>query len=160
MRPALPAVLAASLLIASGSAGAGRAPDGGAAAAAPAAPKIILRGRRGISGPWRSYLWLKLARFDIVSFSVCGVWDQTLLPPACRAARGQTLPPGTVLRLEQRRKAGWKTVGTSREAALQAVLSNAVAGNRLGAVSYRVTLRDSSRRIRASSNLFRVFWHK
>jgi hypothetical protein len=155
-------LLAASLVLAS------PLPYGasGAVASSPtrvttgAAAKIMLRGRQGIAGPWRSYLWLKLVRTDIVSFSVCALWDQRLLAPACRSTRGKTLPQGTIMRLEQRRTAGWKRVALSPEAALEAVLSNAVSGNRLGVVSYRVTLRNPTGHIRATSNTFKVFWHK
>ena len=64
------------------------------------------------------------------------------------------------MRLEQRRGGpGWRVVGTSRDAALEAVLSNTVSGNRPGAVSYRVTLRNVSGRILGTSNAFKVFWH-
>jgi hypothetical protein len=123
-------------------------------------------GASGGQGPWRRYLWLKLVRVKLISFSVCAVWDQSaLLTPACRAAHGKPLPEGTSMRLEQRRvrptrSAGWKTVGISGEPALQAVLSNSVSGNRLGVVSYRVTLRNASGGVLGTSNAFRVFWHK
>jgi hypothetical protein len=64
------------------------------------------------------------------------------------------------MRLEQRRKAGWKRVGLSTGPAVQAVLSNAVSGNRLGTVYYKVTLRQPSGLVLRTSNTFRVIWHK
>lgn len=124
--------------------------------------KIVLRGRKGSQGPWRHYLWLKLVKVEVMSFSVCAIWNRASSPPpSCHAPRGTRLPRGTTLRLEQRRSGpGWKTVGTSTDAALQAVLSNTVAGNRLGAVSYRVTLRRASGRVLGTSNTFKVYWNK
>jgi hypothetical protein len=123
---------------------------------------IVLRGRTGIQGPWRRYLRLKLRRGGIpVSFSVCAVWGEPpVLTPECEAAPGDRLPEGTTMRLEQRRKAGWKRVGLSTGPAVQAVLSNAVSGNRLGTVYYKVTLRQPSGLVLRTSNTFRVIWHK
>jgi hypothetical protein len=161
---ALFALLALSLALSAppaGGASAGR-PAGVAGVETGAAATIVLRGRQGSYGPWRRYLWLKLVRSDVISFSVCAVWARPgSPPPTCRAARGTRLPRGTVMRLEQRRAGpGWKVVGTSREPALQAVLSNAVSGNRLGEVSYRVTLRNRAGRVFRTSNTFKVFWHR
>ena len=166
------ALLAVSLVLscfpASGTVAAGATPPGAADGAKQAAP-IVLRGRVGLAGPWRRYLWLKLVRFDITSFSVCAIWNRSSPPPPnCHAAPEDRLPQGTVLRLEQRlplsrlRRASsrvWRTVGISRDAALTAVLSNTVSGNRLGVVEYRVTLRGASGRIFRISNTFKVFWH-
>jgi hypothetical protein len=155
-------LLVASLMLSAPSvSGAGTKPSSGAGATTEAASKIVLRGRKGIQGPWRRYLWLKLVRGGIpVSFSVCAVWNQPLLTPACQAAPGKRLPEGTTMRLEQSRKAVWKRVGLSTEPALEAVLSNDVSGNRLGTVFYRVTLRQPSGRVLRTSNTFRVVWHK
>jgi hypothetical protein len=122
---------------------------------------IVLRGRQGSEGPWRRSLSLKLIRVDVTSFSVCAIWKRASSspPPNCRAPRGTRLPLGTTLRLEQRRSGpGWKTVGTSNHPALEAVLSNTVAGNRPGEVSYRVTLRGASGRVFRTSNTFSVDW--
>ena len=164
MRRALAGFAAASLLLAIPlTSGAAERPSRTGEVAKANATKIVLRGRRGIQGPWRSYLWLKLVRTDIVSFSVCAVWNQRLLTPACRATAGKTLPEDTLMRLEQRRTtrvARWKRVALSTEPTLEAVLSNAVSGNRLGTVLYRVTLRSPTGHIRATSNTFRVFWQK
>jgi hypothetical protein len=139
----------------------GEATVAGVTTGAPA--KIVLRGRQGSQEPWRRDLRLKLVKVDVKTFAVCAIWNRTSSPPPnCRAPRGTRLPSGTTLRLEQQRSGpGWKTVGTSTDAALQAVLSNTVAGNRLGAVSYRVTLRRvASGRVLGTSNTFKVYWDK
>jgi hypothetical protein len=165
------ALLAVSLVPSSppafGAFAAGATPPSAADGTKQGAP-IVLRGRVGLQGPWRRYLWLKLVRVDVTSFSVCAVWNRASPPPPnCHAAPGDRLPQGTVLRLEQRfarsrlRRANpaWRTVGISRDAALSAVLSNTVSGNRLGVVTYRVTLRSPAGRVFRTSNTFKVFWH-
>jgi len=125
---------------------------------------IVALGREGDHGAWRRYLWLKLKRSQVTSFTVCAIWKRSSPPPPnCRSTRGTRLPQGTTLRLEQRRVTpslapGWRTVGVSTEAAIQAVLSNGVSGNRAGTIAYRVTLRSASGRIRKTSNTFRVYW--
>jgi hypothetical protein len=137
-------------------------PSSAAGVTSAASATIVLRGRTGIDGPWRRYLRLKLVRGGIpVSFTVCAVWaDTPSLNTECQAAPGQGLPEGTRMRLEQRRQAGWRRVGLSIEPALEAVLSNAVSGNRLGTVYYRVRLLQTSGRVLRTSNTFRVIWHK
>jgi hypothetical protein len=164
---ALLVVVVLAFPLASGASGTGAA--SATRVTAEAAAKISLRGRQGDHGPWKRYLWLKLVKVRLTSFSVCAVWNQEVLTPTCRAAPGSKLPRGTVMRLEQRlprvgsRRAGspgWRTVGISPDAVLQAVLSNAVAGNRPGRVSYRVTLRNASGRVLETSNTFKVFWNK
>ena len=129
---------------------------------AQAATTITLRGRVGISGPWRSYLWLKLKRGGIpVSFSVCALVDSKKIPPSCNGRPGATIPEGSRLRLEQRRAKGpWKVVGVSFMPYLDARLSNDVAGNRFGTVHYRVTLRGQNGTILRTSNPFKVIWHR
>jgi hypothetical protein len=155
---ALVAVLVVTLALAASTAAVG-AQSAPARATAANASKIVLRGRQGIQGPWRRYLWLKLHRFGITSFTVCAVRDVTSLSPSCRPPSGERLPQGAILKLEQSRPGrGWRTVAISREAALQAVLSNTVTGNRLGPTSYRVTLRNSAGRVVETSNMFRVYW--
>jgi hypothetical protein len=161
---ALFALLALSLTLSAPPAGDASAdrPPGVVGVETGAAATIVLRGRQGGYGPWRRYLWLKLVRSDVISFSVCAVWNRPgPPPPTCRAAPGTRLPRGTVMRLEQRRAGpGWKVVGTSRQPALEAVLSNTVSGNRPGLVAYRVTLRNRAGRVFRTSNTFKVFWHK
>jgi hypothetical protein len=159
------ALLAASLVLSAPlvgrASGASVGPSTAERVTTAAAEKIVLRGRRGIQGPWRSYLWLKLVRGGKpTSFTLCAVWNQQLLTPACRTAGGRTLPEGATMLLEQRRSAGWKRVGFSTEAVLEAVLSNSESGSRLGTVYYRVKLQDASRRVLGTSNKLKVIWHK
>jgi hypothetical protein len=157
------ALVAASLVLSAPSvSGAGARPSSGAGVTTAAVATIALRGRTGIYGPWRKYLRLRLVRGGIpVSFSVCAVWgEQPVLTPECQAPPGNRLPEGTTMRLEQHRTVGWKRVGLSTGAALEAVLSDAVSGSRLGTVFYRVTLRQRSGRVLRTSNTFRVIWHK
>lgn len=100
---------------------------------------------------------------------MCAFWNQGPPKAACRVAPGNRLPPGTVLRLEQRpiggaiKRAdspGWGMVALSPDAVLEAVLSNAVSGNKLGTFSYRVTLRNRAGRVLGASNTFKAFWHR
>jgi hypothetical protein len=122
---------------------------------------ILLRGRQGIQGPWRRYLWLRLNRHSVISFTVCAVRNRTKPTPSCAPPQGERLPQGSILKLEQRRAGrGWRTVAISRGPALQAVLSNGVTGNRLGTISYRVTLRNEGGRAVETSNTFKVYWTK
>ena len=133
------------------------------AAKAAAVDRITLRGRKGVSGPWRTYLFLKLKRGGIpVSFSVCALLGSRHVPPACHAAAGAKLPAGARMRLEQRRSGqrAWKMVGLSFMPYLDARLSNDVGGNRFGTVHYRVTLRGPNGKILRTSNPFRVIWRR
>ena len=157
---ALAAALVLGLALASG---VGARPSAAHGISAGTASPLLLRGRQQATGPWKRYLWLRLDRFAIIRFSVCGVWSQPITP-TCSVGQGNTLPSGALLKLEQQfgslKRPSWRTVGVSTEPALQAVLSNAVSKNRLGAVSYRLTLRDESNRIVRTSNLFKVFWSR
>jgi hypothetical protein len=77
------------------------------------------------------------------------------------------LPDQATMRLEQRPPGpavepdtpGWGLVGTSDQADLQVVLSDFVSGAKPGTVTYRVTLRDASARILATSNTITVRLH-
>jgi hypothetical protein len=146
--------------------GASVRPSTGTGVKTPAVATIALRGRTGIEGRWRSLLRLKLVKTGVPSsFSLCAVWgDPPALTPECDPAPGERLPEGSTMRLEQSRKlvnGVWKRVGFSASPALDAVLSNAVSGNRLGTVFYRVTLRQaSSGMVLRTSNAFRVIWYK
>ncbi len=53
---------------------------------------------------------------------------------------------------------GWGLVGTSDQTELRVVLSDFVSGNRPGTVTYRVTLRNPSGRILATSNTIMIDW--
>jgi hypothetical protein len=119
-------------------------------------------------GPWQRTLTLRLVKTSLTSFSLCAVWKAPP-SPTFNCSSHTRLPEGAKLSLEQRPAAhglkradspGWGMVATSEEGALEAALSNAVSGNQLGAVHYRVTLRDASDKILSQSNLFTVRWHE
>jgi hypothetical protein len=55
---------------------------------------------------------------------------------------------------------GWGLLGLSEHPAAEAVLSNTVAGNRLGALRYRATLRNRAGEILATSNTLELVWHR
>jgi hypothetical protein len=151
---ALALALAASLVPA-----AGAEPTTANRTSADTASPFVLRGRQQAAGPWQRYLWLKHTKFNIIRFSVCGAWNQAM-SPTCAVAQGNALPQGSMLKLEQKVGAGWRTVGVSLEPTLQAVLSNTVARNRYGTVAYRVTLRSETNRVVRASNIFKVFWSR
>jgi hypothetical protein len=129
---------------------------------------ITLRARYH-GGLWQKSLYLKLVKLRLTDFSVCAIWNR----PAgetfdCGPASERQLPDGTSLRLEQSpiaravRRAdspGWGMLGSSPDAALGAVLSNLVSGNRAGTFRYRVTLRDRTNQLLVASNTLRVVWH-
>ena len=131
---------------------------------------IALHGARFNTGPWARALSLELAGGGTpTSFYVCAVLGPARPAEPCRAAPGRVLPRGATMRLEQRPigpavrrpdSPGWGLVATSEEAELGAPLSNFVSGNRPGTVTYRVTLRNASGRILATSNSIRVVWHR
>ena len=133
------------------------------------ASKITLRGAKANTGPWVRSLSLEHGPDgQPTSFYVCAAWDAARAPEACDAAPGAKLPPGTILRLEQRPigsavatpgSPGWGTVGTSEEAELHVPLSDFVAGLDVETVSYRVTLRRlEGGPALAVSNPFTVAW--
>jgi hypothetical protein len=131
---------------------------------------ITLRGSKLNLGPWSPSLSLRLVLNGTpTTFYACAVWKQAFPEHSCEAAAGTKLPAGATMRLEQRPvgpaleradSPGWGLVATSEGAALEAVLSNNVSGNRLGTVTYRVTLRNASGRVLARSNELTVDWHK
>jgi hypothetical protein len=120
-------------------------------------------------GPWKKSLYLKLVQLRLTNFSLCAIWNQ----PAgeafdCNTAAQNKLPAGTTLRLEQSpvgralKRAdspGWGMVGASGNAAVGAVVSNILTGNRRGTYRYRVTLRDRSNQVLVTSNTFTLTWH-
>jgi len=131
------------------------------AAGAAQVQTITLRGRKGIEGPWLRRLSLKLKRgAQPVSFTLCALIDSKLFPPTCHGKAGVKLPEGARMRLEERRgtKGSWRLVGVSLEPQLDARLSNAVDGNRYGAVHYRVRLRGPNGVTLRTSNPFIVNW--
>jgi len=132
---------------------------------------ITLRGRTSSTGAgaWQRRLQLKLIKLRLKSFELCAMVNQARLTPTCDAKPGNALPRGTILRLEQKPAGhgikvqdtpGWGMVGTSPEPSIFAVLSNVVTGNKLGTVTYRVTLRDAEGTILARSKPFKVVWRR
>ena len=140
-------------------------------AAADASGTITLRARIG-RGAWKKSLSLRLNKDKLFAFAVCGLWDQpptAAFTPKCTAPAGTKLPNGTMLRLEQNpiRKAlpradspGWGLLAMTDHAEIEAVLSNTLTGNVYGTFHYRVTLRDVSGQVLATSNALAVYWHR
>lgn len=137
--------------------------------AAPNAGKITLLGSRSNSGPWVRSLSLQHGEDgQPTAFYVCAAWDEARSPEGCRAATGTKLPPGTILRLEQRPAGsaltnpdspGWGTVGTSEVAELEVPLSDFVSGLDVRTATYRVTLRRlEGGPALATSNPITVAW--
>lgn len=134
------------------------------------APKITLREARLNDGPWRRHLSLRLGTGgQPVQFYVCAERSRVRPKKPCQAVPGSTLPFQAVLRLEQHpagpgikqaSSPGWGLVGTSDQSELRIVLSDLVSGARPGRVTYRVTLRNASGRLLATSNTVTVAWHK
>ncbi len=132
---------------------------------------ISIRARTG-EGAWRPSLSLKLNKTKLITFAVCALWDQSasaVWNRNCTAADGVKLPDRTVLRLEQSpigralKRAdspGWGMVAVSDQAALEAVLSNTLNGNKYGTLHYRVTLRDTAGQILATSRAIKLVWHR
>jgi hypothetical protein len=161
------AVLVASAALAATLA-AGAYGRGASSRRAAATGEITLRAKFH-DGAWKKALYLKLVKLRLTDFSLCAIWNH----PAgsafdCDAASRGALPEGTMLRLEQSPVAkavrrddspGWGMLGASPNAALGAVLSNLVTGNRTGTFHYRVTLRDRASKVLATSNIFTVVWH-
>ena len=164
MPRALVALLFASVVLASPLASGAY----GAGSSKSATGEITLRAKFH-QGPWKKSLYLKLVKLRLIDFSVCAIWNH----PAgaafdCDAASRNQLPAGTLMRLEQSpvakavRRAdspGWGMLGASSDGALGAVVSNLLTGNRRGTFHYRVTLRDRSSQILATSNTFTLVWY-
>jgi hypothetical protein len=120
-------------------------------------------------GAWKTSLYLKLVKLRLDSFSLCAIWDHKAGEPFdCDAAAANSLPEGTILRLEQNPIAkalkradspGWGMLGASQDGALGAVLSNLLTGNKRGTFHYRVTLRDRAGHVLVTSNPFTLTWH-
>jgi hypothetical protein len=129
---------------------------------------ITLRARYH-GGFWKKSLSLKLVKLRLTDFTLCAIWNHTAGEKFdCEPASKRQLPEGTSLRLEQSPVAravvradspGWGMLGSSPDAALGAVVSNLVSGNRVGTFRYRVTLRDRSNQLLVASNTLSVVWH-
>jgi hypothetical protein len=130
--------------------------------------KLTLRLRTRL-GPWKTSLYLKLNKNQLYTFSACGIrnWDG-MDKFDCEAAAGR-LPGGNFLRLEQSPRAkalaradspGWGMLGLTSNTRVGVVLSNVLTGNNYGTYRYRVTLRNGSGQVLATSNIVKVTWHK
>lgn len=130
--------------------------------------KLTLRLRTRV-GPWKTSLYLKLNKNVLSTFSACGIrnWDGAEKFD-CEAAAGR-LPGGNFLRLEQSPRAkalarpdspGWGMLGLTSNTRVGVVLSNVLTGNKYGTYRYRVTLRNGSGQVLATSNVVKVTWHK
>ena len=119
-------------------------------------------------GAWKKSLSIRLIKLKLIDFTICAIWNWSPTDAFdCRVASKGALPAGTSLRLEQSpiakavRRAdspGWGMLGASPDAALGAVLSNLVTGNKRGTFHYRVTLRDKENKVLVTSNTFTVVW--
>lgn len=120
-------------------------------------------------GPWTRRLSLRLGRDGVpTQFYVCAVRKKGAGP--CTAAAGATLPARSTLRLEQHPvgpglerpdSPGWGLVGTSGDPVLKLTLSDFVSvNNKPGNVTYRVTLRDPSGHVTATSNTVAISWRR
>jgi hypothetical protein len=119
-------------------------------------------------GAWKRSLSIKLVKLKLTDFTLCAIWNWSPTDAFdCRLASKGALPAGTSLRLEQSpigkavRRAdspGWGMLGASPDAALGAVVSNLLTGNKRGTFHYRVTLRDKANKILVTSNTFTVVW--
>jgi hypothetical protein len=142
-----------------------------AAAAADDGASITLLESGHDLGPWSRRISVRLGREGVpVQFYVCAVHSK--VPPAkpCSIQSADKLPAGATLRLEQQPvgpgaertdSPGWGLVGTSEDGFMKTVLSDFVsANNKPGPVTYRVTERDPSGHILATSNLVVINWHR
>jgi hypothetical protein len=161
------ALLAASLAIAAPLAAGGR--DGSPAGTrAPAVSGAITLRAHFHQGAWKKSLSIRLVKLRLIDFTICAIWNYSPTDAFdCRLASKGALPAGTSLRLEQSpiakavRRAdspGWGMLGASPDAALGAVVSNLVTGNKRGTFHYRVTLRDKENKVLVTSNVFTVVW--
>jgi hypothetical protein len=142
-----------------------------AAAAADDGASITLLESAHDLGPWSRRISIRLGREGVpVQFYVCAV--RSTDPPAkpCAIQFAAKLPAGATLRLEQQPvgpgaeradSPGWGLVGTSEDGFMKTTLSDFVsADNKPGRVTYRVTERDPSGRILATSNRVVINWHR
>jgi hypothetical protein len=149
--------------------------SGGSAALRPSGDRaagdestITLRLRYKLS-PWKKALYIKLVKTRLISFSLCAVKDWQAGAKFDCDSPGPRLPPPTLLRLEQNPvgkglirsdSPGWGMLGISSNARLGAALSNTLTGDKFGTYRYRVTLRDRSGAVLATSNTVKVTWHR
>jgi hypothetical protein len=139
-----------------------------AAQRAPAADNITTR-LRYKNGPWVTKLSLKLNRYKLNAFRVCGVFNWPAARRFTCLGAGSKLPRGTSIRVEQSPieealkrpdSPGWGMVGLATTPLVKVVLSNTETGNHPGTFYYRVSLRDVSGKVMLTSNKVKLVWHK
>jgi hypothetical protein len=159
-------VASAALVLSTAGGSAALRPSGGGAAGDEST--ITLRLRYKLS-PWKKTLYIKLVKTRLITFSLCAINDWQPGQKFDCDLSGPRLGEQTTLRLEQAPvgralvrsdSPGWGMLGVSASSRLGAVLSNTVTGDRFGTFRYRVTLRDRSGQILASSNTVKVVWHR
>jgi hypothetical protein len=121
------------------------------------------------NGPWVTKLSLKLNKYRLNAFRVCGVFNWPAGRRFTCLGAGSQLPRGTTVRLEQSpieeamKRAdspGWGMVGLAATPLVKVVLSNTETGNHTGTFYYRVSLRDVAGKILLTSNKVKLVWHK
>jgi hypothetical protein len=150
--------------------GSGAAPRGGTAdspARRDVTGNITVRLRYHTT--WVTRLSLKLNKYKLVEFKVCGVWNSPANREFGCLGAGSRLPERTVLRMEQSPIAaamkradspGWGMVGLSSDPVIRTPLSNTLTGDKYGTFYYRVTLRDLRGKVLLTSNKVTLVWHK
>ena len=121
------------------------------------------------NGPWVTKLSLKLNKYRLNAFRVCGVFNWPTGRQFTCLGAGSQLPRGTSVRMEQSPieeamkrddSPGWGMVGLATVPLVKVVLSNTETGNHVGTFYYRVSLRDASGKILLTSNKVKLVWHK
>jgi len=121
------------------------------------------------NGPWVTKLSLKLNKFRLNAFKVCGVFNWPAARRFTCLGAGSQLPRGTTVRIEQSPieeamkrpdSPGWGMVGLAASPLVKVVLSNTETGNHTGTFYYRVSLRDVAGKILLTSNKVQLVWHK
>ena len=121
------------------------------------------------NGPWVTKLSLKLNKYKLNAFRVCGVFNWPAARRFTCLGAGSQLPRGATIRIEQSpiekalRRAdspGWGMVGLAATPLVKVVLSNTETGNHPGTFYYRVSLRDVAGKIMLTSNKVQLVWHK
>jgi hypothetical protein len=168
---AFAAALALAALVVTGCSGGKSGRQSGTTTARAESATITLLEAAHIDGPWTRRLSLRLGRGGVpAQFYVCAVRGQPAAAQPCRGEPGSSLPAGSILRLEQQPvgpgleradSPGWGLVATAEEPVLKVTLSDFVsANNKPATVTYRVTLRDPSGGVLATSNTITIAWHR
>ena len=119
--------------------------------------------------PWKTALYLKLVKTKLTTFTACGIRNYHAGDKFDCEASTARLPEGAIMRLEQspigkalRRddSPGWGMLGSSITQKIGTALSNVLTGDKIGTYRYRVTMRDPSGTVLATSNIVKVTWHR